>query len=248
MGLGGNITSSEAMGEAVERLPRQGGSAGPAVAGQRSVAAFARARRHSAFVRALRIVLPAAVILGAGGSFGYTFILSYTIGPVGFDKVTMDAESVVMERAHVSGTQANGQPYGMMAAKAIQDIRDPHLVRLEGIDVKVGLENAEQAAVVSPKGVFNSDSGQLALSDGITVTTEGGVEARLQDADVNLQTGRIVSQQPIEVVAEDRHIRADGIEISAGGTRMMFRGGVRMTLAPKPADGPAAAAEVSPAR
>jgi lipopolysaccharide export system protein LptC len=236
-----------AMGKATERLPRQGGSVGPAATGQRSGAAFARARRHSAFVRGLRILLPAAVILGAGGSFGYTFVLNYQIGPVGFDRVSVDAESVVMERAHVSGMQANGQPYGMMADKAVQDISEPNLVRLEGVDVMVGLENQEQAAVISPRGVFDSDSGLLVLSDGIKVTTQGGVEALLEDANVDLQTGKIVSDRPIEVVADDRTIRADGIEISSGGTRMVFRGGVRMTLAPRPAESAEPAGEVSPA-
>lgn len=206
----------------------------------REPAAFARARRHSLMVRVLRVVLPAGVLLAAGGAFSYSFIFSYAIGPVQYQDVKVEADALVMHEAHLSGVQSNGQPYEMTAAKATQSTTQPHLISLEGIDATIAADGGETARVKASAGNYDSDAAFLRLSDGITVTTESGMEATLDEAEMNLQTGRIVSSRPVEVSSADRTINANEVEIEGGGKSIRFRRGVRMTLHPNA--GPAGAA------
>lgn len=207
----------------------------------REPAAFARARRHSLMVRVLRVVLPAGVLLGAGGAFSYSFIFSYAIGPVQFEEVKVESDALVMHEAHLSGVQSNGEPYEMRAARAMQSTDQPHLISLEGIDATIGAAAGETARVRAASGRYNSDAAMLRLSDGITVTTEAGMKAELYEADMNLETGLIVSTRPVEVTSEDRVIQANEVEIQDGGKSIRFRGGVRMTLKPPTESGAAGA-------
>lgn len=196
----------------------------------RDASAFAKARRHSRLVRSLRLVLPALVVVGGAGFAVKSYVGGALSLPVGFADVSIRSDALVMEKPHVSGFQDNGQAYEVRAERAIQSAANPREVTLEGIAASIGFGNGDNAVVDAGRGLLNTIASTLQLTEGITVTTTSGVEARLEHADVDLESGTMHSERPVEVRSAEGTIRGNEIEISEGGKRIVMRRGVSMTL------------------
>jgi lipopolysaccharide export system protein LptC len=76
------------------------------------------------------------------------------------------------------------------------------------------------------------------------MTSSSGYEGRLSEATVNVGSGHIVSESPVEVKLLNGWLNAKRLEILDSGDLIVFGGGVEMTLnvetPPSPAATPAA--------
>ncbi len=191
---------------------------------------FAAARRHSRWVRLLRVGLPAMVVVGVG-----VFAVSAYFGSapaIDFSNIRVDPNGVVMEQPNVSGFQNNGLAYRLQAVRAVQDNATPDIVRLETVDATFGLSANDTATVGAGRGIYDTKRSTIALSGGITIITTGGVHATMEEADVDLERGTVRSSRPVAIEATEGRINADAMEMLDGGRRMLFRGTVRMTFTP----------------
>jgi lipopolysaccharide export system protein LptC len=201
------------------------------VTAYRDARTFSRAKRHSGLVRLLRIVLPAVIVVAGGAFVGKAFFTGGDSAlPVGFGSISVRPDGLVMEKPHVSGFQNNGEAYEVRADRAIQNAADPRLVTLEGIAGLIGLGGDDNASVAAGNGQLNTVQSTLSLTNGITVTTKSGMEARLEHADVDLDNGRMSSSRPVEIRSTDATIHGNEVEITEGGRRIIMRRGVSMTL------------------
>jgi lipopolysaccharide export system protein LptC len=206
---------------------------------------FGAARRHSGFVRWLKIVLPA---LAGAALLAFVLAIRMITSDIGelftIAGIAVDTKSLVMEQPHLSGFKGTEHSYEVHAERAVQDLSNPNIVRLEEIAAEIGLSSDVKVSIGATAGVFDGDRETLALSDGITVSSTDGYAAKLDAANVNFGEGSLKSDSPVEIRATEGLIRARKLSIADRGKRIVFSGGVSVTYVPP--EMPAGAAPAAP--
>lgn len=190
--------------------------------------AFAAARRHTTQVRLLRFALPVLALVGAT-AYGAVTLTREALAPVEFAGIEVGPDSMVMQRPRMTGFQASGEPYRIEAARATQQNDLPGEVGLEDVVATFSLGNGENATVEAAQGLYDSEAATLTLSGGLSVTTEGGLVARLESAEVELDSGSVRSDAPVEIESAGRLIRGNRFEMRDGGAELALAGGVSVT-------------------
>lgn len=209
-------------------------------ASQKSTAVFHAARRHSMRVRVLKTALP-VVALGVAAVFSwYTFLAA----PATTVKVELDpSESgkLVMTSPQLNGYTKDNRPYSMVAARAVQDAKQSGVIVLEGIMAQLPVGDKDKAEIDAASGIYDSVNGHLQFDNDFTVKTTSGMEAKLRSANVNMTSGEMSTDKPVDIRTENAHIRAEKMQIQENGKVMVFENKVQLTIEPvKEASTPAA--------
>ncbi|MFO1184795.1 MAG: LPS export ABC transporter periplasmic protein LptC [Bauldia sp.] len=212
----------------------------------RGEAVFAAAKRHSRLVRALRVLLPVAVVAGGTAFLATVYVLPKFNSLLNFAKVDIESNALVMDAPKVSGFSGTRRSYELSARRAMQSLENPKVVTLEAIAARLGLETDATANVGAGRGIYDSQNETLHLEEGISIETANGYQASLQDAHIDLKRGTFASDHPIELRSADSTIRGNKVEITDGGKRIMVTDGVTMRLGAS-VGGAAAARSAAPA-
>ena len=141
---------------------------------------FARARRHTRFVRALRFSLPGAA---AGVVALYFVMIIDTTGWVGgFPKLEMPRiipDNLTMDNPSYEGFNKDGGKYVVRAKTAIQDLVNTEFVRLNDITGDMTDAKKSKTNLTAAKGEFNTKTNQLELTGGIDIVADSGLKAKL---------------------------------------------------------------------
>lgn len=202
-------------------------------ASEKNAATFHAAQRHSGRVRVLKTALPIAAVAIAGVFSWFTFFAAPS-GPVRVEVRGTGAEAgkLVMTNPTLDGFTKDNRPYTMTASKATQDVKKDGVVALENIDAELPLGPDQRAKIAAQSGIFDNANGRLQLDKDFTVTTTGGLTAKLKSADVNISTGRITTDQPVDIQNGNAHISADKMQISDNGKVMVFEDKVKLVIDP----------------
>lgn len=196
-------------------------------------AAYQAARRHTRIVRILKFVLPGLVVAGLVVFWASArFIPSDLASLISVAGIDAKSNSVVMDKPHISGFEGTRRAYEVKADNAVQSLDDPKVLTFNAIDAHIGLEDAGTATVGATTGVYDGNKNTLQLKDGIAIETTSGYSASFESAAVDLAKGSMVSTQPVEISSKDGKMRADTVEVSDHGKRIVFRGGVSVTYLP----------------
>lgn len=202
-------------------------------------AARLAADRHSRRVRRLKILLPTAAVLIAGGIALVVYVQSRLLGALDVKSVLFSKDGLTMVEPRLSG-HAKGRAYDVSAAKAFQNIQDPKVISLEGIDGRIEMADGTWTKIESTRGIYDGTHDKLALDGAVVVTTSTGWRATTEHADTDLVSGRITSDRAVRIAGKTGWIESDGIDVSDGGHQILFSRNVRMMM--QPADGAAAPA------
>lgn len=194
-------------------------------------ARFAVAARHSRFVRALRIAVPAAV----GVAMAVVFYIAYDIRvvvdtPNLTGNVVISGRKITMETPHLTGFTPDQRPYDLVAKTAVQDLTDPDHVELNILRAKVLMEDQSTVTLNAKTGVFDTKQQQLELKKDILLTTSTGYEARLSRASVDMAKGTVSSDERVDVKLTNGTLSADHLRITDNGEVIRFEGNVVMNL------------------
>jgi lipopolysaccharide export system protein LptC len=215
---------------------------------------YVSARRHTGLVRWLKIILPATA-----GALIVAFVVAIKVVTSDVAElfslagVTMDTKSLVMDKPHLSGFKGTEHSYEVHADRAVQDLANPKIARLEGIKAEFGLTADVKVNLTAAAGIIDTDTEKLELRDGITVSATNGYKARLDSAHVDFKTKEMTSDGMIEISAAEGLVRAHTLRVSEEGKKIVFGGGVSVTYMPPegglPTGAPdsASAAETAPA-
>lgn len=197
----------------------------------RSDREFQRARQHSAMVRFLRRALPiAAIIL----SLGFLSQAMLAFGPTERQTLTagdFDGTRLVMNSPKLSGFNQHDLPYDVTAARAIQDANKPNIVDLEEIFAEIPMRDNSRAKIWADLGTFRSKRERLVLKQKIEVRGSNGMELDLEEAEINMRKGTLVSNKPVTVRSERATITARSILVKDDGDTIIFKDRVQMTIA-----------------
>ena len=196
---------------------------------------FRAAARHSRFVRFLRWAIPAGILITVAVIICATFfnpfrlIVAFPIDP---GKISLSGTKIVMELPRLHGFTTDSRPYELTARAAAQDITKPEILELKDINAEVELKDGQRVTIKSINGVYDTKGELLKLNDQIVLNSSSGYEGHLSEASVNVGSGYIVSENPVEVKLPNGWLNANRLEVMENGAVVLFGGGVEMTLTP----------------
>jgi len=194
---------------------------------------FRAAARHSRFVRFLRIAIPAGIVVVASVLVVATFFNPFRLiaaFPIDPGKVSLSGTKIVMELPRLNGFTKDARPYELTARAAAQDLTKPELLELKDITARLELQDGQHVDINSINGLYDTKAEMLKLDDHIVLLSSTGYEGHLSEATVNVNTGHIVSESPVEVKLPNGWLNANRLEVLDNGDLLRFGGGVEMTL------------------
>jgi lipopolysaccharide export system protein LptC len=195
--------------------------------------AFQAARRHSRIVRVLRVSVPAAVgvalvVLFLASYFNPLRVLSRL--PINVGDLVVSGTKITMERPHLSGFTRDARAYELSADAAAQDLTKPDIVELQNIHAKLQMQDKSTVEMNAALGIYNSKGEILKLDRNIDITSSTGYAGHLIEATVDMRSGNVVSEKPVEVKLLQGVLNSNRLRIQDSGDLVVFDGGVRMVL------------------
>jgi lipopolysaccharide export system protein LptC len=193
--------------------------------------AFRSAKRHSARVRLLRTALPLLIGLALVGVVLNTYLNPlFDPLPVQVGKVALSGTRITMDHPRIAGFTHDERPYALTAETAIQDLKKPNAVELHNIKATVQMQDLGKLQLTAPMGLYDTKKEILKLDQNILITSSKGYEGRLREATVDIGSGHVTSDHPVEMKMLQGTLDANRMEIINSGDLIKFDRGVRMTL------------------
>jgi lipopolysaccharide export system protein LptC len=204
-------------------------------------ARFAAATRHSRIVRALRIAVPAAVILALAAvilvSIFNPFRMLLPKLPIDIGNLVVSGTKITMESPHLSGYSTDRRPYEVWAKTATQDVTAPDRVELKTLHARVLMEDRSTVMLEALDGLMDTKQQLLELRKDIYLQTTAGYQAWMNQAFVDMGKGTVTSDEHVDVKWTGGTLSADKMKITGGGDVVRFDGNVVMNLdKPPPAE------------
>ena len=194
--------------------------------------AFRAAARHSRVVRFLRVLVPVLVVVGlVGVGLASWFnparlIAKLPTGSLG--SLGVSGTKITMSLPRLEGYTRDARPYTMTAKSALQDLLKPDNVELTEIHTKMETADKRVVEMTAASGLYHSKADQLILRDKIVLSSTAGYEGHLTEAVVDMRSGHIVSDKPLEVKLLNGLLNANRVEVE--GEVIRFGGGVVLNM------------------
>lgn len=221
------------------RMQRDGRAArfsGIADGGDRSKA-FRTARRHSVFVRTLRLLCPLAALAVAGL---YLLPSKITVevdggGQASIDDVVISEGSLKMVNPRIKGVHDKHGVYDIRADTATQQVTNPDLITLNTVQGELVSKKGEKTTLIAPAGLYDSKKEQLTFDTGLTIGGDAGYSGQLQTATAYFKDNKLVSTDPVALAFRNTTINAEAMTFYSSEKRAIFTGNVRVHLEREPA-------------
>ena len=194
--------------------------------------AFRNARRHSRWVRVLRVAVPITVI----GALVLTVLLTYynplrMLGslPLNVDNLVVSGTKITMEKPRLSGFTHDSRAYELSAEAAKQDLTKPDFVELQNLHAKVQMQDNSTMLMSAAKGLYDAKTETLKLEKDILLSNNQ-YEGRLSEATVDIRKGNVVSNEPVQLKMLQGQLDANHLEVLDSGDVVRFTEGVTLVL------------------
>jgi lipopolysaccharide export system protein LptC len=195
--------------------------------------AFRAAARHSRYVRLLRVAVPvlvaaAVVAVSLATWFSPTRLLAKLPTGGSLSSVGISGSKITMELPRLEGYTRDSRPYQLTAKTAAQDLLKPDNVELTDIHTKMETTDKAVVEMTAATGLYHSKADQLILHDSIVIKSTSGYEGHLTEAVVDMRSGHIVSDKPVEVKLLNGILYASRLAVE--GELIRFDGGVTLNM------------------
>ena len=194
--------------------------------------AFRNARRHSRWVRVLRVAVPITVI----GALMLTVLLTYynplrMLGslPLNVDNLVVSGTKITMEKPRLSGFTHDSRAYELSAEAAKQDLTKPDFVELQNLHAKVQMQDNSTMLMSAARGLYDAKTETLKLEKDILLSNNQ-YEGRLSEATVDIRKGNVVSNAPVQLKMLQGKLDANHLEVLDSGDVVRFSEGVTLVL------------------
>ncbi len=194
---------------------------------------FRMAARHSRFVRFLRIAIPVGIIAILGVIVAAAFFNPLQVFaklPIDPGKLLVNGTKITMEQPRLAGFTSDARPYELTARAAAQDLARPEMLELKDIQARVEMKDKAIVNIKAANGLYDTKADKLRLGEDILLSSSSGYEGRLSEAVIDVKTGTIVSESPVEVKMLNGVLNANRLEVTENGALILFERGVQMVL------------------
>lgn len=195
-------------------------------------AAFDIAARHSRRVSFLKLALPLAAVALAALFGVYSYFAAPPSLEVKAEGTAFSEGKLVMAKPQLNGFTRENLPYSMTADRAVQDPANQGVVELVGIDANLPISADKVADVVAVRGVYDREGNTLDLTDQVTVKTSDGMVAKLKSAYLDMGSGAMKTNEPVEITLDGSKITSDSMSMLENGKVVVFEKRVRVDIDP----------------
>lgn len=182
--------------------------------------------RHDRLVRLLKIALPSAV--GVVGAIFLALPLAKQ-QEVSFilDKkdVSRAEERMKIEAARYSGTDDQGQPFLLVANRAVQQTSEVPIVDIRGMLARLGLRDGP-ATIQAVQGRYDLDKQQVAVNGPVRVSGPEGEQLLTRDVLLDLKSRQVRSTGQISGRMPVGSFNAQSLSADLGTKQVALNGGV----------------------
>ena len=197
--------------------------------------AFRAAKRHSARVKSLRLLLPICAVCATGLYFLPSRISVPTKdGELSIESLDVSSGGLKMVNPRFKGVHEKHGTYDMRADHATQQIKNPELMTLDTITAEVISKAGEKTTLTAPSGIFHSKKEELTFDNGVVIGGEAGMSGTLKTATAFLQSNMLISRDPVDLAFHGTTIKAQSMTLYSNEGRALFEGGVKVHLVRKP--------------
>lgn len=201
-------------------------------------AVFRAAMRHSRMVRIYRSAIPISLLailasIAAAAYFQPLKILSKL--PIDPTRLVLSGTKINMESPKLGGFTRDGRPYELTARAAAQDLTNPRVLELKDVRARFTMQDKTAVDISAANGIYDTKGDTMVLKTDILVTSSAGYQVRMNEAQINAKTNRIVSDKKVEVTLSNGTIKAERMDVSNNGDQMLFVGDVDTTFVPQSA-------------
>ncbi len=204
--------------------------------------AYARARRHTVWVRLFKLMAPMLAL----GSLGLYAIPSkikiepFPGGPVvAIESVSLVDNNLKMQRPSFNGYTADKAFYEVSAATATQSfglsgkkttatlgLGTADDVGLEKLQAKVTQLDKSWVTLAAKAGTMRVKAQTMTMTDGIVVQSSAGMTVKLATADVDFASKLMRSDSPVVITMPTGRVQATGLDIDSNARQVVFRSNV----------------------
>ena len=198
---------------------------------------FEAARRHSRFVRLLRLAVPVglltclAVVIAAAYFNPLRMLAKLPFDP---GRLGVSGTKITMEAPKLGGFTRDGRAYEMTAAAAAQDLTKPGVLELKEVRARAEMADKSKVDITAATGVYDTKSDQLILKTDVLIVSSAGYEARMTEAAIDIKQNKIVSEKPVDVKLLNGTLNANRMEVVENGELMRFGNGIELYIAAQP--------------
>lgn len=192
-----------------------------------------RTDRYSAFVQAMKVLLP----LSALALIGLVFVLPQfgeaekaVRESIKAQIKTQDLENLYMVKARYTGVDNKNRPYTLMADTARQVSTESDLVALEGPKADLTLEDGAWVAVRAKAGAFYRKRQVLILFGEVNLFHDKGYTVQTKEVEVDLTKGTAQGTKPVVAHGPLGILRAQGFKVLNRGETYLFTGKARLVI------------------
>lgn len=149
------------------------------------------------------------------------------------DKVAMSKERLRTDTAVYRGETANGQPFIIRAAGAVQRSSAVPVIELKALSADVQLDDGP-ARVTAPGGRYEIDHDLLVIAGPVMMHSAAGYSANGADVRVSLLDRTVVTDRPVTGTVPLGTFSANSMRADIGGKRVMLGGGTHLHIVPAP--------------
>ena len=135
-----------------------------------------------------------------------------------------------MLRPRYLGTDAHDRPFVVTADRATQDPQDQRLITLVNLQADMSMTDSRWFTVMANKGIYHQQRNYLRLQGAINLFSDQGYEFNAQVAEIDLRSGKAVSNRPVQGQGPFGTLRADRLKVEGFGQRLLFSGNVKMHI------------------
>ncbi len=173
-----------------------------------------------------------AALAGASGLLGLFVWQAGVLAPpapqtVKTDDVVEKPEQITSQNASISGRDKSNRPFQINALSGEQDKVVDSLVHMKSVTSKFERSNGQKLDVTSETGQFDRKTKALELSGHVVFSEGVRFKAEMAKAEINTEDQSLASKSPVKVDMQGTLIEAESLTVTDGGTRILFKGGVK---------------------
>jgi len=187
---------------------------------------------YSRLIRRVKLVLPIAAFLLLGLVFGWNQFQTNTIEPIR-ETYTQEQQSVTRNElinATFESVDEKGQPFTVMAARAVQDAGDENTMLLESPTGRMDLESGDALSVRADQGTYSQDVRTIILNENVKVGHSLGYVLETDILHVDMKSSVAHSDLDVRGYGPEGTIEAKGVQANSTQDIVVFSGPAKLIL------------------
>lgn len=190
--------------------------------------------RYDRFIKVMRVALPAASVVLLLAIVVWPLVsgqeMSFVLSK---DRVEISPERLRMEAPRYRGTDSQGRPFEISAARAVQRTSATPVVELTDVAARMAMTN-DTVHVEAGQGSYDLEREQLKVDGPLVMTTERGYQLTTRDAIVDLPARVAYGSDGVEGNGPLGAFKAQRFRADIDRETVVFEGRTHMRITPRP--------------